>query len=220
MHGIQTGAWSELCFRISKLKSPHIKIVLDTDNSEILTSSECYRVSMHGWSSSSVFWPSTVLTWWVQWPCLRCPWKDTLVLGTGRVHPCCHHFEREVIAVPMKLGMARHTLACSCPSVCPRLKCQTVIHVYIPDEIHALGFHSSKQKPRGMNTTSAYSAKVLNSPFGKICTTPSVTVTSTCGVFVTGESLLVSRHPTRSDIPLCFSFQDEDSAGGYFWLSR
>ena len=27
-------AWSELCFRISKLKSPHIKIVLETDNSE------------------------------------------------------------------------------------------------------------------------------------------------------------------------------------------
>ena len=34
-------AWSELCFRISKLKSPHIKIVLDTDNSEY----KSYRIS-------------------------------------------------------------------------------------------------------------------------------------------------------------------------------
>ena len=34
-------AWLELCFRISKLKSPHIKIVLDTDNSE----NKSYRIS-------------------------------------------------------------------------------------------------------------------------------------------------------------------------------
>ena len=42
--------------------------------------------------------------------------------------------------------MARHSLACSCPSVCPRCKFQTVLHVeYIPDEIHALGLPSSKR---------------------------------------------------------------------------
>ena len=39
-----------------------------------------------------------------------------------------------------KLGMARHSPACSCPSVCPRLMFQTVLHVYIAGEIHALGF--------------------------------------------------------------------------------
>ena len=36
--------------------------------------------------------------------------------------------------------MARHSLACSCPSVFSRLKFQTVLHVYIAGEIHALGF--------------------------------------------------------------------------------
>ena len=37
-------AWSELCFRISKLKSPHIKIVLETDiesNIECRMTSNC-----------------------------------------------------------------------------------------------------------------------------------------------------------------------------------
>ena len=78
--------------------------------------------------------------------------------------------------------MARHSLACSCPSVCPRCKFQTVLRVYIPDEIHALGLPSSKNT-HGMNTTFSYSAKVFDSPFGEICTTPSRTVTSTCRVF-------------------------------------
>ena len=32
-----------------------------------------------------------------------------------------------------------------------------------------------------------------------MCTTPSITFNYTCGVFVKAESLLVSRHPTRSD---------------------
>ena len=45
-------AWSELCFRISKLKSPHIKNVLETDNSEY----KSYRISekiicIRAWSS-------------------------------------------------------------------------------------------------------------------------------------------------------------------------
>ena len=62
--------------------------------------------------------------------------------------------------------MARHSLACSCPSVCPRCKFQTFLHVYIPDEIHALGLPSSKNT-RGMNTTFSYSAKVFDSPFGE-----------------------------------------------------
>ena len=77
---------------------------------------------------------------------------------------------------------ARHSLACSCPSVCPGCQFQTVLRVYIPDEIHALGLPSSKNT-RGMNTTFSYSAKVFDSPFGEICTTPSRTVTSTCRVF-------------------------------------
>ena len=34
-------AWSELCFRIAKLKSPHIKIVLQTDNSDLDKNSIC-----------------------------------------------------------------------------------------------------------------------------------------------------------------------------------
>ena len=38
-------------------------------------------------------------------------------------------------------------------------------------------------KTRGMNTTFSYSAKVFDSPFGEICTTPPRTVTSTCRVF-------------------------------------
>ena len=115
--------------------------------------------------------------------------------------------------------MARHSLACSCPSVCPRCKFQTVIHVYIPDEIHALGLPSSKNT-RGMNTTLSYSAKLFDSPFGEICTTPSRTVTSTCRVF----SWQLNLHESRGiqlDLtppPRC-SFTDEDSAGGYFWFS-
>ena len=108
--------------------------------------------------------------------------SDTLVLGTGRVHPLVPFRKKFVFPVPWKLGMARHSLACSCPSVCPRCKFQTVLHVYIPDEIHALGLPSSKNT-RGMNTTFSYSAKVFDSPFGEICTTPSRTVTSTCRVF-------------------------------------
>ena len=67
-------------------------------------------------------------------------------------------------------------------TVCPCLTFQTVLHVYIPDEIHALGLPSSKNT-RGMNTTFSYSAKVFESPFGEICTTPSRTATSTCRVF-------------------------------------
>ena len=45
-------AWSELCFRISKLKSPHIKIVLETDNSEY----KWYRIS----EKSFVFEPGVL----------------------------------------------------------------------------------------------------------------------------------------------------------------
>ena len=96
--------------------------------------------------------------------------------------------------------MARRSLACSCPSVCPRCKFQTVLQVYIPDEIHALGLPSSK-KTRGMNTTFSYSAKVFDSPFGEICTTPSRTE----GILVTDESPRVSRNPTRSDPPVSVS---------------
>ena len=72
-----------------------------------------------------------------------------------------------------------------------------------------------------MNTSCAYSAKVFDSPIGRKCTTaaPSRTLTSTDGVFVTTESLLSSRHPTRSDFCPCFSFPEEDSSGGYFWFS-
>ena len=46
-------AWSEFYFRISKLKSPHLKIVLDTYNSEY----KSYRISdkniicVRAWSS-------------------------------------------------------------------------------------------------------------------------------------------------------------------------
>ena len=52
-----------------------------------------------------------------------------------------------------------------------------------------------------MNTSVAYSAKVFDSPIGRICTTaaPSMTVTATCGVFVTDDYIVVSRHPTGSD---------------------
>ena len=96
--------------------------------------------------------------------------------------------------------MARYSLLCSCPSVCPHLTFQTVLRVHIPDEIHALDVPVPKNI-RGMNTTSAYSAKVFDTPFGETCTTPSMTVIFTCEVFVTAESLLVSMHPTRSDFP-------------------
>ena len=51
------------------------------------------------------------------------------------------------------------------------------IVLYIPDEIHALGLPSSKNT-RGMNTTFSYSAKVFDSPFGEICSTPSRTSVS------------------------------------------
>ena len=40
--------------------------------------------------------------------------------------------------------MAGHSLVCSCHSVCPCLKFQTVLHVYIPDKIHVFGFQRNR----------------------------------------------------------------------------
>ena len=100
--------------------------------------------------------------------------------------------------------MARYSLVCSCPSVLPSLKvsdCPSCTH---PRRDQRVGFSQFQKNIHGMKTTSAYSAKVFDTLFEEICTTPSMTVISTCEVFVTAESLLVSIwfHP-------CFSFPDK-----------
>ena len=136
------------------------------------------------------------------------------------VRPCSEHYfprnrksssslsslrKKFVFPVPWKLGMARHSLACSCPSVCRGCKFQTVLRVYIPDDIHALGLPSSKNT-RGMNTTFSYSAKVFDSPFGRnMHNTIQDCYFHMQGILVTAESPLVSMHPTRSVPPVSVS---------------
>ena len=54
----------------------------------------------HGWSPT-VFWPYLELTtpsnMVNMMTCVLCPRKHTIVLGTGRVHPYCHHFVRSLL---------------------------------------------------------------------------------------------------------------------------
>ena len=59
-----------------------------------------------------------------------------------------------------------------------------------------------------MNTSFAYLAKNVDSLIGRKCiaAAPPMTVTSTNEEFETGETFLVSRHPTRSDLFPCSLF--------------
>ena len=90
-------------------------------------------------------------------------------------------------------------------SLClPSLKvsdCPSCTH---PRRDPRVGFSQFQKNIHGMNTTSAYSSKVFDTMFEEICTTPSMTVISTCEVFVTAESLLVSIW-----FHTCFSFPDK-----------
>ena len=123
--------------------------------------------------------------------CLLCPRKHTLVLGTGRVHPYCHHFVRSLFfQFPGRLAWLDTRLRVPVP-LFALVESVRLSFMYTFQTRSTRWVFPVQKNTCGMNATSAYSAKVFDSPFGEICTTPSMTVIFICEVFVTAESLLV-----------------------------